>query len=1360
MKTKALWIFLGTIAVTVGSLLLFIQSKYFADVLKQATRKFMPTDFGLEGDFSELAVKMIPPGVVIKNPAVVFKEKNPANLPAGTKLDAQYIDLTFQFFQLLTGQITVNAVNIHGATLKLDLDRRFFEAHEKSLQPKKSSSFLSWDKLLRFDFRSVSLLDSQIDITMVLPSSKSTVMRVQSFAKELTVGRSTVDEVPGYDIAIDFQKALVETEGFKHSLAQLQASAQISTQGVAIRNFALQEGEMNFHTNGNIRGNVLNPKSLRADLAYILRGPIAAWLDPNFAGRFVKPPKTYPVGGSISIEGKLKGDLLDLKKTAETKVAVQLEEAHYGDWRINKGLIKATWKAPVVMLESADLQIGEGSVKVGKASYDTDRLDQSVKVDLDLDNVDLRKVLGPIVRQVYAIHLKATGKIGADVQLGQKFSINGNAKLIVRDFSLDNQKADLKRPLKVVLAVKEVEAKAHFKIDQRGFAFDQAEVTLPNSKLKAYGSVTEDKGIDIDVQGNVDTADIGKLGPFNITGHGPLHWTIKGKKPFIVFTFDADFKDASYLDLKLGAVKGRVSYNDGTDLITLDNFHAQQGRTALIANGTVNVGDDETVALKIQVPSGTIEDFAFLFSDFLKRSVPWYPYDLAGKMSGLIKVSGKTDMAQLSALGDMELHNVDLKHEIIRHAKLHAGYRRGAYVAENVVLQKKAGWLRGNFAYNSDETIKFDLKSDGLSTFDIDHLAIFGIPYRAPLNVEANGSGKLGNLRSSLRVHVGEGFVKNVPVASTDFAMIADDGRIRTVVSAFGGKGKARIDYAWAKGSNSTFDFDAKNFDFRPMILALNPDLTEDPMLEAQITGSAHLRAQTGALSKLTGTVSFDAYRLQRTGYSLELAAPLHLDIANGDYQFSNARLIGTGTSMVANGRVQNGKIDYKIAGDFSLGFFEFLVKEIAAVKGSAKVDATLTGIAESPDLHAKIVSQTADLRLRHVEQPFEDLKFNALWRNDHMLVSDVSAKFAGGMVRGSGSAVLYLYKAPDLDFKAELDNPKVKVYPVVFARTTGRLNLSGEQMPYKVTGTLNVAEALIKENFAPNEGGRVLRTSKFLPQSKGAVTGELELFDLDIDIRADRNIFVRNDLFDAEVKGNLKVINTIQAPRLLGDVEIIHGKLLFKDNFFVIQSGSLRFSNPIALDPEFDLNGHTEVKGYKVLLVANGRASDYRLNFQSQPPLSQNDIVNLLTLGVTSSDFKNISRENRDAYSRDEMYGLLFNQSGINKGLQEKLGVRVKVDQTQNNTPENVFRARQTADSAESIAPKVVLQKQITKNLNASVGSTVGVGGSQERNADIEFGIGKNWSVLGTYEDQRGSQLRQSRTSIGADLKYKLRFK
>ena len=122
-------------------------------------------------------------------------------------------------------------------------------------------------------------------------------------------------------------------------------------------------------------------------------------------------------------------------------------------------------------------------------------------------------------------------------------------------------------------------------------------------------------------------------------------------------------------------------------------------------------------------------------------------------------------------------------------------------------------------------------------------------------------------------------------------------------------------------------------------------------------------------------------------------------------------------------------------------------------------------------------------------------------------------------------------------------------------------------------------------------------------------------------------------------------------------------------------------------------------------------------------------------------------------------MYGLLFNQSSLNRGLQEKLGVKLRFDQSQSATPESIFRA-QSGDTGATISPKVVIQKEVTKNLNASAGATVGVGENRQQSLNLEYALGRKWSVLGVYEDQRGAQPQNSRTSLGADLKFKLRFK
>src|SRR5262249_35629746 len=150
--------------------------------------------------------------------------------------------------------------------------------------------------LVRFNFRSVSLIDSQVDIRIARDAERPP-LRVEAFARELTVGRSTVDGAPSYDLAIDLQKALFEIAGYKRAISQFQASAELSASGVALRNFGIQDGELNVHTNGQIHGNLLKPKSLKADLAYIVKGPIPAWLDSSLAGRFVTLPKGVPIEG-------------------------------------------------------------------------------------------------------------------------------------------------------------------------------------------------------------------------------------------------------------------------------------------------------------------------------------------------------------------------------------------------------------------------------------------------------------------------------------------------------------------------------------------------------------------------------------------------------------------------------------------------------------------------------------------------------------------------------------------------------------------------------------------------------------------------------------------------------------------------------------------------------------------------------------------------------------------------------------------------------------------------------------------------------------------------------------------------------
>ncbi|MBI2606558.1 MAG: translocation/assembly module TamB domain-containing protein [Deltaproteobacteria bacterium] len=1363
-KAQARWILVAILVVTVAAPLILIQSKYFAARLTKFAVEHLLADFGIDGAFSSLSVKILPPGVVLHDPSITLKGKNVVGLPSGTKLDAKGVEVTFELFQLFSGAVNISGVTIHGAKLKLDLDRGFFKGRDRDLEKRRAAQALSWDKLFRFNFRGVGLADSSLDLKIALPEGQPIVLR--TYAKELTVGKGSLDKDPAYDFAFDLGATALEVFGMKQDLTQLRASVGISSNQVQLRSFSLQDATRNLHVEGLLRGNILEPKSMKAGLRYIVRGPVTEWLKDPSLGRYVKLPPKLDAEGMLRIEGAATADFADFEKTLETRVTAEVEEARIAGWRAEKAELQVAWKPPVATLEQAEIRLGDGSVRVNRASYDTNLQAGSLSAKIELANANLHRLLGPLADDVFFMKMSISGDADTELSWSRKSKsaepsilVKAKTDFQIKDFSIDNQKPRLKKPLKVLLAIPSLGLKSSIEAGTEGVRVERAEASLASSALVATGKIDGKDGFDLDIRGDVRLQDLGKLSAFEIAGQGPLHWTVKGKKPDVLLTFDAQLKEGRYLNLNLGDVVGRIVWDDSKDTLRFKDLKTKQGRLESVANGSVNLGATDVIDMNVKVPRGTIQDFAKMFTPFLDKSVPWYPYDLTGQMSGEIAVSGKTDTSELVILGDMEISNADYRLEAFRQGTFRAGYVRGGFVGENISLQKKNGWLRGNVAFGADDVLKFDVRTDGFSTYDIDRLGLLDIPYRAPITFEAQGNGKIGALKGSLHLNVGAGIVKNYVIPSSDLTLQSDGVRLKAKASVFGGRGNAAMDLGWRKGDASSFEGSSEKFDFLPALVALNPAIASEPGIGSEVSGSAKLQFRTGEMSRLSGVIDLKSFALRRPRSSVALERPFHLDIRDGNYRFEGTRFKGENTDLLVGGKVEDGRIAYDLGGSWSLAFLELLVPEIESFHGVAKVKGGLSGAADSPVFKADIEVAESDARFRSIEQPFESLKYRVHWDDSAVRVSDIAAKFAGGRASGSGRAELYYYKAPDLDFQFLLDNTKVKVYPVTYARASGRIAVKGTALPYRVKGSFVISEALIRENFNVSEGSRVLRSSKFFPQGGRGGSGDFELLDLDLDLVADKGITVRNDLFDSELRGNLKVIQSLRSPRLLGNVSVLHGKLFFKDNYFAIQSGNLRFTNPAVLDPEFDLTGQTEMKGYKIFLVATGKVSDYQLNFQSQPPLSQNDIVNLLTLGVTSSGFQNLSRGDREAYTRDEMYGLLFTQTSINRGLQEKFGVKLRLDQSQNLAPESIFRA-QSGDVSATVSPKVVLQKQITKNLNASAGTTVGVGDSRQQSLNLEYEMGRRWSLLGVYEDQRGAQPQNSRTSLGADLKFKLRFK
>jgi translocation and assembly module TamB len=98
----------------------------------------------------------------------------------------------------------------------------------------------------------------------------------------------------------------------------------------------------------------------------------------------------------------------------------------------------------------------------------------------------------------------------------------------------------------------------------------------------------------------------------------------------------------------------------------------------------------------------------------------------------------------------------------------------------------------------------------------------------------------------------------------------------------------------------------------------------------------------------------------------------------------------------------------------------------------------------------------------------------------------------------------------------------------------------------------------------------------------------------------------------------------TYERPVVFGRAEITRGEFLFEGRRYLVTRGNLDFTNPLRIEPTFDIAAETQVRvpqqTYRVTLRATGTLQKLRPEFTSDPPLPALTIASLLLGDVAAS--------------------------------------------------------------------------------------------------------------------------------------------
>ncbi len=1367
MFRRPLLLFALITTVLVGSALGFVQSRTFARMVRNFLERSVPPELGVRGNFSEFGIRLFPPAVSISQPELKLDPENLLSLPADSVIRANRIDLRFRPLQMLTGHVELQEVRVVGGDIELAIST----ATAKPVARKQKAG-LSWDQLVKIRVAGVALEDSTVTLTW-----PDRGLRLEVETQEISAARSGQGS-----------KALIALEGALGSFAVVSGETSRRVTGIEVNaeirsdqidiaslsaDFGTEQFEFPVRTSGTIEGSIIDLSSLHADLEISAGGELsslAAWAGIS-GGEMT---------GDLSFEGRLRANLMELERTLSFEGRTVLEKGLVHGWSTDRTVLEGRFESQgrfssgKISLSSGRVGLSGGELTLGATSLQLGK-SEPASIQVGLRDVALSDLLGPYSATVGHLQMRLGGTLDLRIQSGRDgVRVGARSKLQAPLLALySSVKGGSVRESDLILRARSPRIEGDFVVEPGRFVPGQLELAFGASRFKVGGGVAwpapkRDIVWDLQAGGQVDLSDLQSLGGSPIEGKGMLQARVHGVGDRLMVDFDTELEGARYIGLNFGKLLGKMSLSEGMQKLGFHQVRARSGTSSYMVDGPIDFRGPGSMGLVFDMPSGRVEDFLQIFSP-LTSGLQWFPESLRGRVRVSGTVGGSLSLDGMDIQCRIEGQNWSFLGEQFRAVKFRGGYQKGGYWADDLVAIKRTGSILGRIAYGADEKFNWKIRTQNFSLRDFDWIIRLDVPIGGELGLQSEGEGRMDQLDSTTRARVADVVIRGLQLPDSALEISSKQGSFKADGVAVGGQLRLALEHDPRTGAQNRLNVTADGFDFAPLLILLKPDLSLDSSLRARVAGALDLGYRGDGIELASGTVSIRELDMRKKGAFLRLVEPVAGRMEGGSLSLPAIR-VTSADGAVASARPlsERGNWRTQLSGNIDLSVIEFVVPAISQASGPVALDFMLSGRVDEPAFSGKAEIRGGSIRMAGLDTPIENLMGRMSVKQNRWTLSGLQADLAQGRVSASGQMLVHADRLPEVDFSLSLSDNRIKAYPFQFVRLrSGNLRLSGNHLPYDITGTIVIDEALSREKLANAGQGIVLQSTMYAPVATAGSAIDFPKFQLKVDIIADSGLRFQNEFLDVEMKARVSAVNTIVAPRIVGRAELVpgQGKLSFKEHVFQIQSAQVVFDNPNAMDPRFELGAVTEISGTKIQLFTSGTAGSYKIDLSSNPVMPESEILSLLAIGRTSEDSRRLRSTNVSGIQQSEAASLILHSMDFNRDVKEKTGFQIGLGEAMDtNTGASAFRPQ--ADAESTVAPKIVLKRQIGKRVDLSVGSTVGAGATTQREVNADLYLSPSVSVRGVWNYLEGTTTQdagasqQGRTSFGLDLKLQKRFK
>jgi autotransporter translocation and assembly factor TamB len=363
--------------------------------------------------------------------------------------------------------------------------------------------------------------------------------------------------------------------------------------------------------------------------------------------------------------------------------------------------------------------------------------------------------------------------------------------------------------------------------------------------------------------------------------------------------------------------------------------------------------------------------------------------------------------------------------------------------------------------------------------------------------------------------------------------------------------------------------------------------------------------------------------------------------------------------------------------------------------------------------------------------------------------VGQLSGSIREGTLTAGGR---FRLKGLDVDsalINLELNGPVFEPQKDVRFRATGPLKLKIENQEALLSGQLSVFEG----SFRRRMNLRSDLLDAFKPKQEKYEFFEVDesyvdKWNLDIGLITTEPFIIRNNVADGAIDLNVRVVGTIGQPRLTGRLGLLRGRFNYFNQSFELKSGSVQFVENQKNIPRYDIRAETEIDEYRVFVTFQGDDEEQKIIYSSDPPLSEKEILALVSYGTPPQDQDEIVET--DPTTSAAYTGISFVtgqlQDTIEGALSSDLGIR------RFQLYPSFYEESGRTELKLTVGTDLI-RNRLALNYSNFVSAPEG------HEVELDFRLNRNISLVGSWRDAQDQSTGAISGDIGGDVIFRFEF-